>query len=208
MGDILDNLIFILVGYSLGSMLFAEIFGKKIAHKNIAMESDDKNPGTFNAFKHGGFLCGILTLSMDLFKGFLPVFLYAKYSQNQAFIWTALTIAAPVLGHIYPLFHKFKGGKGIAASFGSLLGIIPLFGWKPVFCLVGAFLLFSFVLCITPNYYKTLFSYFGALALMFIYSVDGGVVLGFGIVSVAVTIRLLLSKEEKEEFKMRLLWKC
>ena len=204
----MNNIIFIIGGYLAGSILFADIFSRLISHKNIVSESPDHNPGTVNAFKYGGFTCGLLTLCMDLLKGFLPVFLYGKFSVNQSHIWTALILASPVLGHVYPIFKKFNGGKGIAASFGCLLGLIPLFGWSPVLCLAVAFLLFSFVICITPNYYKTLFSYFGALCLMLIFVRNKGILLGFSIVCIAVTIRLLLSKEEKEEFKMRLLWKC
>ncbi len=204
----LNNLLFIADGYFLGSILFANIFGNLISHKNIVSESSDHNPGTVNAFKYGGFWCGILTLYMDLMKGFLPVFLYIKFSDNQNLIGTALVLSAPVIGHIFPVFHKFKGGKGIAASFGCLLGLIPMFGWGPVLCLALAFIMFSFVICITPNYYKTMFSYLGALCLMFIFVNDNGVLLGFGIISMSVMLRLLLSKEEKEEFKMRLLWKC
>ena len=68
-------------------------------------------------------------------------------------IWITFVLAAPVAGHIFPVFHRFRGGKGIAVSFGVLLGLYPYM--KPVLLLASCFLLFSFVIVITPNYHKT-----------------------------------------------------
>ena len=65
-------------------------------------------------------LCG------DLLKGFIPVFLFASTHEEGIFFMPgALVLAAPVLGHAFPLFHRFRGGKGIAVSFGCLLGPMP-----------------------------------------------------------------------------------
>lgn len=200
-----NDLLFVLSGYLFGSVLFAELFGKIISKKDIAAESPDRNPGTVNAFKYGGTFCGILTLCMDMLKGFIPVFLYSNFASNGNILPLALVVAAPVIGHIFPIFNKFKGGKGIATSFGCLLGFIP--DLKPALCLAAAFLLFSLVICITPNYYKTIFSYFAAIIFMFVFIENKGVLLGFTIINAAVLIRLIISEEEKEEFKMRLLWK-
>ena len=68
-------LLLILMGYLLGSILFAPIFGQLILKKDIIRGTKDLNPGTANAFMQGGMLCGILTLIGDMGKGFLPVFL-------------------------------------------------------------------------------------------------------------------------------------
>lgn len=117
----------IIVGYFLGSVLFGEIFLKSIKKKDIREEGRDGNPGTFNAFAAGGMVCGILTLICDMGKGILPVALYLKYNGRHAGDWMlVLVMAAPVLGHAFPVFKGFKGGgKAIAVSFGSLLGFFP-----------------------------------------------------------------------------------
>ena len=151
-----NDLLYVLGGYILGSVLFAEIFGKLIAKKDIALQSPDKNPGTVNAFKYGGKLCGILTLCMDMLKGFLPVFLYSKFGAGESIFAWALIVSAPVFGYIFPIFNNFLWGKGIATSFGCLLGFVP--DLRPALCLAVSFLLFSFIICITPNYYKTILS--------------------------------------------------
>ena len=68
--------LYIIFGYLLGSILFARLGGLIFKKTDIMAESPDKNPGTMNAFTYGGFRCGVFTLCGDLFKGFLPVFLY------------------------------------------------------------------------------------------------------------------------------------
>ena len=69
--------LYILTGYLLGSILFANIFMDMFHEKGAIEESKDKNPGTANAFLYGGFWCGLLTLLCDMGKGFLPVFFFA-----------------------------------------------------------------------------------------------------------------------------------
>ena len=69
----------------------------------------------------GGFLCGLLTLSGDLLKGFVPVQLYMHNAGTDAGL--ALVLAAPVLGHAFPLFYGFRGGKGVATILGAGTGI-------------------------------------------------------------------------------------
>ena len=121
------EIFFICFGYLLGSILFARLFGLLFAHKDITQNTADGNPGTANAFLQGGFLCGVCTLLGDLFKGYLPVAWYLS-TQNQPTVPPlafALLIAAPVLGHIFPLFHHLHGGKGIATSFGCLPAARP-----------------------------------------------------------------------------------
>ena len=74
-------LTFIVMGYILGSILFAPLFGKLIAKKDIIRETKDQNPGTANAFMQGGMLCGVLTLVCDMGKGFVCFFM-CKYNAD------------------------------------------------------------------------------------------------------------------------------
>ena len=200
-----NALFFALVGYLLGSILFAPIFGKLLKGKNILEESRDKNPGTANAFMYGGFLCGVLTLCGDLFKGFLPVFLYMRQPAGFDEAGLALVLAAPVVGHIFPLFSNFKGGKGIATSFGCLLGLVPELA--PVLILAVTFIFFSVVLKVNPHYYRTILTYIVSMVLMIRFCRVKAIVEGFGLIVAAVMVRMFTSQEEKGKLTVKLLWR-
>lgn len=197
---------FILIGYLSGSVLYARIVSKVFKKENMIKDSRDQNPGTANAFMHGGFWCGILTLLGDILKGLLPMAFYSAYLVRSGYPgeWNPFVIAAPVVGHIFPVFYGFRGGKGIATTFGCLLGLFPF--WQPATVLAFCFIFFSVILRITPHFYRTLITYLTALLGM-IYSVDRtAVISGFIIITAAVCIRLCRSREEKKKVQVKLLW--
>ena len=198
-----EAVFYILAGYLCGSILFAQVFGVLLKRKNIAKESPDQNPGTANAFVYGGFLCGALTLCGDMAKGFLPVFLYIHWAAQPSALGMAFVLAAPVIGHIFPVFSRFRGGKGIAVSFGCLLGLLP--NYIPLAILTLTFLFFSVVFCVTPNYYRTILTYLVALALTFLAEPNRIITLGFAIIVLAVLVRMGLSREERAKPQVKLL---
>lgn len=110
-----------------------------------------------NAFTYGGFRCGVFTLCGDLLKDFLPVFLYRSGELPENPLMLSFVMAAPVLGHILPFYDIKRGGKGIAATFGCYLGLLP--HWIPLCVLAGIFIFFSCVVKINPNYYRTVATY-------------------------------------------------
>lgn len=79
------------------------------------------NPGATNVLRHGGKKAAALTLFFDVLKGFLPVFA-ALLLNATPWILSATALAA-FLGHLYSIFLKFRGGKGVATAFGALSGI-------------------------------------------------------------------------------------
>ena len=103
--------IYALIGYLSGSVLYAEVFCGIFGRKNAIEQSRDANPGTANAFLYGGFWCGICTLIFDMAKGFVPVYAYVHMTQMNLAESNglALVLAAPVAGHIFPVWHHFKG---------------------------------------------------------------------------------------------------
>lgn len=197
------TVVFTVLGYLSGSLLFARYWGKWCRGRNVVEESPDQNPGTFNAFQYGGVVCGTLTLCGDLLKGFLPVFLYCRERPWE--LGLALVLAAPVWGHVLPLYHGFRGGKGVAVTFGCLLGLLPK--RRPLLLLAFVFLFFSLVVKITPNYHRTLAAYVAAALGMVLFVPDPGVALGFGLISVVVIGKLLHSTERKESCKVGIVWK-
>ena len=95
----------------------------------------------------------VLFLLAELGKGALPVFLAARHLDPEEKLF-ALVMAAPVVGHAYPLIDRYgKGGKAIAVSFGVLLGLYPVF--LPVLLLAGVYLFFSLVLVVEPHSLRT-----------------------------------------------------
>lgn len=197
---------YVLWGYLSGSILYARLFSKLFGKENMVEQSKDKNPGTANAFLYGGFWCGILTLICDLLKGFLPVFFFMKHIGIDSIgsLSLALCLAAPVIGHAFPVFYRFRGGKGIAVTFGCLLGLYPL--WSPFAILVEFFLFFSCVVRISPHYYRTLLGYVCTLCCMTFRLEQSMVTLGFAIITGVLCIRMFLSEEEKERLEVNLLW--
>lgn len=200
----LKTVIFIIFAYLSGSVLYANIFADLFGKRELYQNSPDQNPGAANAFQYGGFLCGTLTLLCDLLKGFLPVHLYLRFvpaPYNQGLF---LVLAAPVIGHIFPLFSDFRGGKGIAVTFGCLLGLFPYL--QPVYWFAAVFVFLSAGIRITPHFYRTIAAYLITAAALMISGAEGTVCAGFLIITGMVCLKMHLSKEEREKFEVKLLW--
>lgn len=198
--------LFVLLGYVSGSVLYARVFANVFHKEKMLEQSDDRNPGSFNAFKYGGLLCGVCTLVCDILKGFLPVFVYVQYCRYMQMdpVGLGCVLAAPVVGHAFPILYRFKGGKGIAATFGCLLGLFPM--WLPLAGLAVFFIFFSVVLKITPHFHRTVCSYLGSLVYITYCVHIPAVTVGFMIITATVCIRMRISPEEKEKMRVRFLW--
>lgn len=97
------------------------------------------NPGATNVLRIGGKLAAAMVLLGDVAKGWLPVLLVKLFTTNP-WIISAVLFAA-VMGHIYPIFFQFKGGKGVATAVGGLLGLSPTLGGIFIFTWLGVFAL-------------------------------------------------------------------
>lgn len=193
--------LFFVFGYFSGSILFARVYGT-LFNKDIMGKSKDKNPGAANAFMQGGMLCGTLTLIGDILKGFLPVFLFQKVSGGAVGFGIALVLAAPVLGHNYSVFYRFEGGKGIATSFGCLLGLFPRL--LPALILAFCYITLSVVVRISPHYYRTLAAYFAAAVIALFLVPEAGIRTGMAVITALIIIKHLASAEEKSKFGISL----
>jgi glycerol-3-phosphate acyltransferase PlsY len=136
------NEVFLLaLAYLLGSIPTAVWVSKRFFGIDIR-EHGSGNAGATNTFRILGKNAGIAVMLVDMLKGFVAVKLaylsfYTPSDLNDAFtnLQVALGLVA-VLGHVFPLFAGFKGGKGIATLFGMILGI----QWMVALCLVAVFL--------------------------------------------------------------------
>ena len=154
--------LYILGGLFLGSIMFCQLIPKVFLGKDITAISGDHNPGATNVFIHCGPTWGMLCLSLDILKGFLPVFLSFHYLDHNN-LWFAAVMAAPVVGHALAPMNHFKGGKCIATAFGCLLGTFPL--THIVLVLAGIYIVFSTVLKIDPDRIRSIAA-FGLFALV------------------------------------------
>jgi glycerol-3-phosphate acyltransferase PlsY len=111
-----------LLAYLIGSLSFA-ILLSRLTGAPDPRASGSGNPGATNMLRLAGKRLAVMTLFGDLLKGLLPVLLGAALgltTQQQA--WIGL---AAVVGHLYPLYFRFRGGKGVATAAGALLGLYP-----------------------------------------------------------------------------------
>ncbi|GDX56020.1 glycerol-3-phosphate acyltransferase [Comamonadaceae bacterium] len=119
----------ILLGYLLGSLSFAVIISR-IMGLSDPRTYGSKNPGATNVLRSGNRAAAALTLLLDAAKGWLAVMLAdwlgRPYGLQEGSM--ALTGLAAFVGHVYPVFFRFAGGKGVATALGVLLGINPLLG--------------------------------------------------------------------------------
>lgn len=122
----MDYIIFIILAYVLGSIPFALVVGKLGFNKDIR-EHGSGNLGATNAFRVLGIKAGIIVTLADILKGTLATLLpvFAAYFYDVDVSRLLIGIFA-VVGHTYPIFAKFKGGKAVATSGGIILGLNPL----------------------------------------------------------------------------------
>ena len=116
----LTTLIMLLAGYLLGSVSTAIIVCKLMGLPDPRTVGSN-NPGATNVLRHGGKKAAAITLFGDMLKGLLAVLLAMAFGGDETQL--ALAGAGAFLGHLYPVFFRFQGGKGVATFFGALLGI-------------------------------------------------------------------------------------
>ena len=112
--------------FVLGALPFAVWLARTVAHSDVRLVGDG-NPGTGNAFKAGGWRVGVPTLVLEVGKAGAPVGV-ANLTLGMSG-WALVPVAlAPIVGHAFSPFLRFKGGKAIAATFGSWAGLTGYLG--------------------------------------------------------------------------------
>tara|TARA_B100000700_G_scaffold326816_1_gene439526 strand:+ start:2249 stop:2824 length:576 start_codon:yes stop_codon:yes gene_type:complete len=119
----MDYLIIIIISYLVGSIPFGLLLTKFFLNKDIR-NIGSGNIGATNVLRSGNKLLGYTTLFLDIFKAVLTV-LYIKFNHPDFIYISSLSV---FLGHVFPLWLKFKGGKGVATYVGILFSINLLYG--------------------------------------------------------------------------------
>ncbi len=119
----------LLGAYLIGSLSFAVIVSR-VMGLDDPRSYGSKNPGATNVLRSGNRLAALLTLAFDALKGYVPVFLVLAYGPRWGLGPTVAAFAglAAFVGHLWPVFFRFQGGKGVATAAGALMAINPWLG--------------------------------------------------------------------------------
>ncbi|MEC7837730.1 MAG: glycerol-3-phosphate 1-O-acyltransferase PlsY [Chloroflexota bacterium] len=111
-----------LICFLVGSLQTGTMISK-IFYKVDVRELGSKNSGATNVHRTIGLKPGIIVLILDILKGFIPILFLKLFFDED--IYGILGCIFLVLGHCYPLYHRFNGGKGVATGFGSVIVLVP-----------------------------------------------------------------------------------
>ena len=115
-----------LIGSISGSMLLGSFKGIDIRSKGSG------NAGATNALRTVGPFFALGVMSIDVLKGFIPVYIAAYCTTEYLELYQVLIASCAVLGHVYPIYYKFKGGKGVATGFGVFIYLMPLAAFSSI----------------------------------------------------------------------------
>jgi len=131
----------VLAAYLLGSLSFAVIVSRLLG-LNDPRTYGSKNPGATNVLRSGSKPAAVVTLLLDGAKGWLPVALIGWWGKPYGMLEGTMALAglAAFLGHLFPVFFRFQGGKGVATALGVLLG----FNWMLGLAAAASWLIIAF----------------------------------------------------------------
>jgi glycerol-3-phosphate acyltransferase PlsY len=138
----LITVLMIVIGYLAGSISTAILVCRAMGLPDPRSEGS-RNPGATNVLRFGGKKAAAITLAGDFLKGLLPVLLARLAGLED--LGLALTALAAFLGHLYPVFFGFEGGKGVATAFGAILGL----SWPVALAALVTWLFMAFVVRIS-----------------------------------------------------------
>ena len=187
----MDYLIFIVISYLLGSIPFGLLLTKLFLKKDIR-KIGSGNIGATNVLRSGNKLIGYITLLLDIFKAIIPV-LFIKFNYPDFVYISALSV---FLGHVFPIWLKFKGGKGVATYVGILFSLNLIYG-----LVFGITWILIFLIC----RYASLSSLIGSLSIpIYLFITNENQIIFFGIMFVLIfythreNIKRLKNKEENK----------
>jgi acyl phosphate:glycerol-3-phosphate acyltransferase len=132
----------LLAAYLIGSLSFAVIISRALGLAD-PRSYGSKNPGATNVLRSGNKPAALLTLAFDALKGYVPVLLVLLYGKPYGLGETTAAFAglAAFVGHVWPVFFRFQGGKGVATAAGALMAINPWLGLATLlsFAIIVAF---------------------------------------------------------------------
>jgi glycerol-3-phosphate acyltransferase PlsY len=152
----------LVAAYFLGSVPFAVVFSRLFGLQDPRTYGSG-NPGATNVLRSGNKAAAALTLLGDAAKGWLAVWLGIHYGLSPVLV-AAIAIAV-FLGHLYPIFLKFKGGKGVATAFGIILAIEPILALSTMatWIIIAVFFKFSSLAALTSAVFAPFYYFLGGM---------------------------------------------
>ncbi len=170
----------IIVSYLIGSMSGARL-AQRIFQTADPTQSGSGNPGATNMYRVSGWKPALLTLVFDIFKAVIPV--WGSYFLNFTPVELGFVGIACCLGHIFPVFHKFKGGKAVATAFGAML---------PIGLELGAILIVTWAIAAYKFKYSSLASIISVIiAPLYVYLLKPKYVIPVIMLSILILLRHL-----------------
>ena len=187
-GKMATYIVVAILAYSIGSISFSVILGRKMGGIDVR-EKGSKNAGSTNVLRTVGKKAAILTLICDILKGVIAIGIallaHAIIKETDASLLVQLAGVCVILGHTFPIFFEFRGGKGVATALGVLLMINYQIG---LICLVFALVIMLFTKMVSAGSVTAAILF--PILTLFInhnYIVDGNYVV-FGIVVALLVI--------------------
>jgi glycerol-3-phosphate acyltransferase PlsY len=157
-----------LAGYLIGSLSFAVIVSR-VMRLDDPRTYGSKNPGATNVLRSGNRMAAVLTLVLDALKGYAPVVLAGWYATEHRFSFDAIDWVlagvglAAFLGHLWPVFFRFRGGKGVATAVGVLFGLNPWLGLATLatWLIIAAFFRYSSLASLVAAAFAPFYQLFG-----------------------------------------------
>ena len=174
------NFIFIILFYFLGSLPFALILPKIFGYGDIR-NIGSGNVGATNVLRTGNKYLAFIVLCLDVLKGLLPFIILNLYFHEIDMLLAVLLCHFTILGHIFPIWLKFKGGKGVATYIGFLFGLNAILGisflivwivialisrYSSLSSLIASLIAPIYFFFINPNYYIGIFLFYLFLIIM------------------------------------------
>lgn len=165
----MDYIIFGVIAYLLGSIPTAVWVGR-MKYGIDVREHGSKNAGATNTFRVLGKKAGITVLSIDVVKGFVASFLpfvfnVGAWQSDELITVQILASFLAVLGHVYPIFAGFRGGKGVATSLGVIIGLHPPAAGICIVIFLIVFIVFQYVslgaICAAISFPTSIYFVFG-----------------------------------------------
>jgi glycerol-3-phosphate acyltransferase PlsY len=155
----INNIVLVIGAYLLGSFSSAVVVCKLFGVADPRTQGSG-NPGATNVLRNGGKKLAAITLFLDVIKGLLPI-LIAKLFTNSP-MTLSLVVLAAFLGHLYPVFFGFRGGKGVATALGSLSGVVWQVGIAMImtWLIIAAIFRYSSLAALTASLFAPIYMFY------------------------------------------------
>lgn len=193
---LLKCIIISLIAFCLGSIMFSYFIPKIFLNVDIRkVKGSDGNPGSSNAIKACGKPIGFSCMVLDIFKALLPVFLaWTTFKVNDYYLIPIMI--APILGHAYSPFLKFRGGKSIGCAFGVLLAVLPI--TRIVVLMALSMALFKFIIVIKPDSTLVFVSYVVSIIVALIFEPLPFIKIAYAILGLIIISRVVSNPDKGE----------